>query len=66
MKSFLRVIAVLAIGIAVVGFYRGWFVISTNSTDHTTKTTITVDKDKIHSDEELAKEKLQYNQPLPK
>ena len=41
------------------GFYRGWFSFSTNSTDQKPSATITVDKDKIHADEEMAKEKVE-------
>ena len=53
------VIVLLAILILGIGFVRGWFQVSTVNGDHETKATITVDKDKIRADEELAKEKVQ-------
>ena len=59
MKTLLVVVVLLLVGIAVLGFYRGWFRLSTDDTDNKVNTTITVDKDKIHADEETAKEKVQ-------
>ena len=57
---FLLVLAVLLlVGVAGLGFYQGWFHLSTNSTDQKPSATITVDKDKIHADEEMAKEKVE-------
>jgi hypothetical protein len=59
MKKFLVVIVLLFVVIACVGFYRGWFHLSTVSTEHNSNATISVDKDKIHVDEEKVKEKVQ-------
>ena len=59
MKTLLVVVVLLLAGIAALGFYRGWFHLSTNSTDQKPSATITVDKDKIHGDEEMAKETVQ-------
>ena len=59
MKNLLVVVVLLLVGIAGLGFYRGWFHLSTNSTDQKPSATITMDKDKIHADEEMAKEKVQ-------
>lgn len=59
MKTLVVVIVLLLIGIAGFGFYRGWFRVSTDNTDNKVNTTITVDKDKIHEDEQKAKEKVQ-------
>jgi hypothetical protein len=65
MKALFLVAVVLLVGIAGVGFYRGWFGLSTDNTDQKPSATLTVDKDKIHADEEKvqafgheAKEKL--------
>jgi hypothetical protein len=58
MKALLVVVVLLLAGIAGLGFYRGWFHLSTDSTDHKSNATITVDKDKLHADEEIAKEKV--------
>ena len=59
MKTLLVVAVLLLVGIAGLGFYQGWFRLSTNGTDQKPSATITVDKDKIHADEETAKEKVQ-------
>jgi hypothetical protein len=59
MKALLVVVVLLLISIAGVGFYRGWFHLSTNSTDQKPSATITVDNDKIRADEEKAKETVQ-------
>ena len=59
MKTLLVVVVLLLVGIAGLGFYRGWFHLSTNSTDQKPSATITVDKDNIHADEEKAKDTVQ-------
>ncbi len=59
MKTLLIVVALLLVGIVGLGFYRGWFHLSTNGTDPKPSATIMVDKDKIHADEKMAKEKVQ-------
>jgi hypothetical protein len=59
MKSVMVVVFVLLIGITAVGFYRGWFRLSTNSKVDATSATITVDKDKIRADEQQAKDKVE-------
>ena len=59
MRFLFLVAVVLLVGLAALGFYRGWFGLSTNNADHKPSATITVDKDKIHADEEMAKEKVQ-------
>ena len=40
------------------GFYRGWFQLSTDTVNQKSSATITVDKDKIHEDEQTAKDKV--------
>lgn len=57
MRAILFVVVLLLVGIAGVGFYRGWFQLSsdTDNADHKVNTTFTVDEDKIRED----KEKLQ-------
>jgi len=59
MKTLLFVVVLLLIAVAVLGFYRGWFHLSTNSTDQQPSATVTVDKDKIREDEQRAKEAVQ-------
>jgi hypothetical protein len=55
---FIVVVLVLAC-IAGVGFYRGWFNLSSSNGDRTPSATLTMDKDKIHADEQAAKDKMQ-------
>ena len=59
MRTVFFVAVLLLVGIAGFGFYRGWFHLSTDNTGERPSATITVDKDKIHADEEQAKEKVQ-------
>jgi hypothetical protein len=59
MRALVFVVVLLLVGIAGVGFYRGWFRLSTNNTDQQPSATITVDRDKIHDDEQMAKDKVQ-------
>jgi len=53
------VVVLVLIGIAGLGYYRGWFSFSTNSKDQTPSATITVDKNKFHEDEQKAKDDVQ-------
>jgi hypothetical protein len=50
MKRLLVVVAVLLAGVAGVGFYRGWFSVSTADADHKSNVTFTVDQDKMRDD----------------
>ena len=59
MKRLMVVVVLLLAGVAGLGFYRGWFSLSTENADHKPSATITVDKDKIKEDEQSAKEKVQ-------
>ena len=58
MRTLVVVFVLLLVAIAVLGFYRGWFRLSTANTDHKPSATITVDKDRIQEDEQRAKEKM--------
>ncbi len=58
MKRIMVVVVLLLVGIAGWGFYRGWFQLSTDSTDQKPSVTITVDKGKIQEDEQRAKDKV--------
>ena len=57
MRTLFGVVFLILIGIAVAGFYRGWFHFSTNSADQTSSATITVDQNKIRADESKVKER---------
>lgn len=59
MKTLFAVVVLLLIAIAGVGFYRGWFQLSTDTANQKPNATISVDKDKIHADEQTAKDKVQ-------
>jgi hypothetical protein len=59
MRRLLVVLVLFVAGIAGLGFYRGWFQLSTNRADQKPSATLTVDKDKIHADEEMAKTKVE-------
>jgi hypothetical protein len=56
MKTLVFVVVLLLIGL---GFYRGWFRLSTDNKDQQPSATVTVDKDKFHEDEQKAKDKVQ-------
>ncbi len=59
MRNLMLVVLLLAIGIAGLGYYRGWFALSTNGTDPAPSATIILDKDKFHADEQKAKDDVQ-------
>jgi hypothetical protein len=59
MRTLMLAVVLLAIGIAGLGYYRGWFAFSTSSTGQTPSATITVDKNKFHEDEQKAKDGVQ-------
>ena len=59
MKALVFVAVLFLVGIAGVGFYRGWFQLSTDTANQRPNATITVDKDKIHADEQKAKDEMQ-------
>ena len=59
MRTLVFVVVLFLVGIVGVGFYRGWFQLSTDTADQRPSATITVDKDKIHADEQKAKDEMQ-------
>jgi len=55
----IKVLLVLAICVAVLGFYRGWFSLSSHSREagsHKVEVSLTVDPDKVKEDAEKAKD----------
>jgi hypothetical protein len=50
MKGLLVVLVLVLVGIAGLGFYRGWFHLSTENVDHKANVTFTVDEDKVRED----------------
>ena len=59
MKTLAFLFVLLLGGIVGVGFYRGWFQLSTDTTNQRPNATISMDKDKIHADEQKAKDTVQ-------
>jgi hypothetical protein len=58
MKRLFVLLVLVAAGVACLGFYLGWFHLTTETTtDGKSNITVTVDKDKIHDDKEKAKDK---------
>jgi hypothetical protein len=51
---FLGFLLLLLILFAGVGLYRGWFHVGWNSSDDSSKVTVTLDKDHMRSDETTA------------
>jgi hypothetical protein len=56
MKWFVVVFIVLVVGVAALGYQRGWYTVSTDG-DHSVD--VSVDKDKLKVDEDKAKAKLE-------
>lgn len=59
MRRVLAVLTVLLLCIAVLGFFMGWFHLSSKSADGKSNVTLTVDQDQIQKDKERAVEKVQ-------
>jgi hypothetical protein len=59
MRALAFVVVLFLVGIVCVGFYRGWFQLSTDTANQKPSATITVDKDKIRADEQKAKDEMQ-------
>ena len=59
MRKLLGTLAILAIIILSVGYFRGWFTVTRDSRPDETNVQIKVDKDKIKEDASKAKEKAQ-------
>jgi hypothetical protein len=59
MKNLCTLVVLLVIGIGVLGYYRDWFQLSSDSTDKEATFHLTVDKEKLKEDKETAKQQLQ-------
>ena len=57
MKRIFFVLVLLVAATVAVGFYMGWFAVTSGTVDGKTNINVTVDKDKIKADEQRAKEK---------
>jgi hypothetical protein len=58
MKRFLILLVVLAVIVAAVGLYRGWFTLSTEHGDGKGQVTGTVDEEKIDADKRRAEDEI--------
>jgi hypothetical protein len=59
-RSFIMVLLVLLVCVGAVGFYRGWFTLSSRNLDagsNKVNINLTVDRDKIQEDAETVKNK---------
>jgi hypothetical protein len=59
MKNLCTLVVLLVIVIGVLGYYRDWFQLSSESTDKDATFHLTVDKEKLKEDKEKAKQQLQ-------
>jgi hypothetical protein len=59
MKNLCTLVVLLVLAIGVLGYYRDWFQLSSESTDKDATFHLTVDKEKLKEDREKAKEHLQ-------
>jgi hypothetical protein len=50
-------VVLVAIALGALGYYLGWFQVTRTDADGKPGVTVTVDKDKVHQDQERAKEK---------
>jgi len=57
-KRFLVFVVVVVVCVAGLGFYRGWFSLSTDQSDNKSDVTISVDRDKVRGDEDKVKESV--------
>jgi len=51
-------VVLLVVGIAGVGYYRGWFALSTNNTDQMPSATITLNKEKFNEDRQKTRDEV--------
>jgi hypothetical protein len=58
MRRLFVLLVLVLVGIAGLGFYQGWFRISSDKEEQKSSVTLSVDQDKIHKDEEKVKEEM--------
>jgi hypothetical protein len=59
MKTLLTAVVLLLVVVAVLGYFRGWYHVSTGNTDQNPSITVTGDPGRIKDDENRAKETVQ-------
>jgi cell division protein FtsX len=58
MSRLLTVLVLLVAGVIGLGFYLGWFSVSSTRTGDKVNVTVTMDQDKIQQDKEKAQKKV--------
>ena len=66
MKHVVGVAVLLLVILVGLGFYQGWFQLSTNNTDDKPSATITVDKGKIRADEKRPRKRCMPSGKRPR
>ena len=61
MKTLLIILVVLAAGVIGVGFYRGWFEVSSDKDDPNKNVKLSYDEEKFKDDTAKAQQKLQQS-----
>jgi hypothetical protein len=56
---FLIVLLLIVAGVVGLGFYRGWFHLTSDRATDKSNVTLTVDKDKMQQDKQKAQDKVQ-------
>ena len=59
MKGLILVLVLAVAGFVGLGFYMGWFQVSSGSDDNKSSITLSVDNNKIQADKDKAVEKVQ-------
>ncbi len=65
MRKFLGTLVILVILIGVVGYFRGWFSLSTENQPGVTNVELTIDKDKVKQDEQEVVRRAQQLGEVP-
>jgi len=58
MRRFLTVIVLIVAGVVALGFYRGWFHLTSDKAADKSNISVTVDKHKIQQDKQKAADKM--------
>jgi hypothetical protein len=59
MKNLCTLLVLSVAGLAILGYCRDWFQLSSDNEDHELTFHLTVDKEKLNADKERAKQKLE-------
>jgi hypothetical protein len=57
MKRLFLLVVLVAEAVAATGYYLGWFQVASTSVDGKPGVTVTVDKEKMHDDQQKARDK---------